>query len=109
MGRVIAQRGEIWLMDLGMVQKVRPVLVLSVPYKHLERTLVSYVLRTTSLRDTEYEIPHAASNFKPGAFDAPSIGTVPDVQLIRRLALCDGATLRRVESALAKWLSLSAG
>jgi mRNA-degrading endonuclease toxin of MazEF toxin-antitoxin module len=31
--RVIPQRGEIWLADLGRVQKVRPVLVLSIAYK----------------------------------------------------------------------------
>ena len=37
MGRLTAQRGEIWLIDLGMIQKVRPVLILSVPYKNEER------------------------------------------------------------------------
>jgi mRNA-degrading endonuclease toxin of MazEF toxin-antitoxin module len=107
MGRVTAQRGEIWLMDLGMVQKVRPVLVLSVPYKDQERTLVSYVIRTTSLRGTEYEVPHSAPGFHPEAFDAQSIGTVPDVQLVRRLATCDAATVERLESALKKWLGLA--
>ena len=106
MGRLKAQRGEIWLMDLGMVQKVRPVLVLSVPYKDQERTLVSYVVRTTSLRGTEYEVPHHADKFQAGAFDVQSIGTVPDVQLIRRLAMCDPATLQKVEAALLRWLRL---
>jgi len=31
------RRGEIWLVDLGMVRKVRPVLVLSVAYLDEER------------------------------------------------------------------------
>lgn len=82
MGRLTAQRGEIWLIDLGMIQKVRPVLILSVPYKDEERALVSYVVRTTSLRGTEYEVPHSAPKFHAGAFDVQSISTVPDVQLI---------------------------
>jgi mRNA-degrading endonuclease toxin of MazEF toxin-antitoxin module len=106
MGRLKAVRGEIWLVDLGMVQKTRPVLVLSVTYKDEERALVSYVVRTTSMRGTEYEVPHQAPKFLPGVFDAQSIGTVPDVQLIRRLTVCDAATLANVEAALKRWLGL---
>jgi mRNA-degrading endonuclease toxin of MazEF toxin-antitoxin module len=92
-----------------MVQKIRPVLILSVPYKDEERTLVSYVVRTTSLRGTEYEVPHSALKFHEGAFDVQSIGTVPDVQLIRRMTMCDTATLEKVESALTRWLALRYG
>ena len=106
MGRLTAHRGEIWLMDLGMIQKVRPVLILSVPYKNQERALVSYVVRTTSVRGTEYEVLHDAPKFKPGAFDVQSIGTVPDVQLVRRLAVCDVTTLGKVEVALQCWLAM---
>lgn len=58
MGRLTASRGEIWLVDLGMIQKVRPALILSVPYKGQERAIVSFVIRTTSTRGTEYEVPH---------------------------------------------------
>ena len=106
MGRLIARRGEIWLLDLGMIQKVRPVLILSAPYKDDERALVSYVIRTTSLRGTEYEVLHKAPKFLEGVFDAQSIGTVPDVQLIRRLAVCDAETVSKVEEALLRWLCL---
>jgi mRNA interferase MazF len=104
--RLTALRGEIWLIDLGMVQKTRPVLILSVAYKDEERALVSYVARTTSTRGTEYEVPHQATKFLPGAFDVQSIGTVPDVQLIRRLTVCDTDTLTKVEDALKRWLAL---
>ncbi|HCN29165.1 MAG TPA: type II toxin-antitoxin system PemK/MazF family toxin [Verrucomicrobiales bacterium] len=106
MGRLTALRGEIWLVDLGMTQKTRPVLILSVAYKGEERALVSYVARTTSLRGTEYEVPHQAAKFLPGAFDVQSIGTVPDVQLVRRLTVCDAGTLAKVEDALKRWLAL---
>lgn len=53
MARVIPERGEIWLADLGRVQKVRPVLVLSIAYKDDERAVVTFVSRTTSLRGTD--------------------------------------------------------
>jgi hypothetical protein len=47
-----ARRGEIWIADLGYVAKVRPVLVLSVEYQGNERAVVTYVVRTTSVRGT---------------------------------------------------------
>lgn len=90
-----------------MVQKVRPVLILSVAYKDHERAVVTFVARTTSLRGTEYEVPHLAPRFDPGAFDAQGINTVPDVQLIRRLSVCDAVTLTAVEAAVMKWLLLT--
>jgi len=47
-----ARRGELWMIDLGMVQKARPCLVLSIEYLDHERAVVSYVPRTTHLRET---------------------------------------------------------
>jgi hypothetical protein len=41
--------------DLGLAAKVRPILVLSVDYREEERAVVSYVIRTASLRGTRYE------------------------------------------------------
>lgn len=50
-------RGEVWLFDLGMVEKVRPALVVSVPYDDVDRALITIVPYTTSLRGSQYEIP----------------------------------------------------
>ena len=72
-----ARRGEIWLIDLGMVQKTRPCLVLSVDFLDHERAVGTYVPRTTHLRQTRFEVPHLAAGFEPGAFDAQGIGTFP--------------------------------
>ncbi len=41
MARAEVTRGEIWLVDLGMAQKVRPAVVLSVAYLDHERALIS--------------------------------------------------------------------
>jgi mRNA-degrading endonuclease toxin of MazEF toxin-antitoxin module len=73
----MARRGEIWLVDLGMVQKTRPVVILSVAYLDHERAVVTYVPRTTLLRNTRFEIPHQARGFDPGAFDAQGLGVFP--------------------------------
>jgi hypothetical protein len=63
-----AKRGEIWVADLGLAAKVRPVLILSVAYEGQERVIVSYVIRTTSLRGTQYEVRHETRGMPNGAF-----------------------------------------
>lgn len=97
-----ASRGELWLADLGFVAKVRPVLILSVAYQDEER----YVLRTTSVRGTQYEVPHSSRGMSEGAFDAQGIASIPDVKLERRLGVVDAATLANVEDAVRSWLAL---
>ena len=101
-----ARRGEIWLADLGMIAKVRPVLVLSVEYEGNERAVVTYVIRTTSVRGTQYEIQHEARGMLAGAFDAQGIASIPDVKLERRLGNVDDGTLDKVEAAVCAWLGL---
>lgn len=101
-----ARRGEIWLIDLGMAQKPRPCLILSIDYLDHERAVVAYVSRTTALRQTRFEILHQARGFDPGAFDAQGIGSVPVVKLERRLGNVEPALLQQVEAAVKQWLAL---
>jgi mRNA interferase MazF len=100
------QRGELWLIDLGMVQKVRPCLVLSIAYLDHERAVVTYVPRTTHLRETRFEVPHQARGLEPGAFDAQGIGGVPVVKLERRLGVVETSIISQVEAAVKLWLNL---
>jgi mRNA interferase MazF len=101
-----ANRGEIWQIDLGMVQKTRPCLVLSIDYLDNERAVVSYVPRTTVPRQSRFEVPHEARGFDAGAFDAQGIGSIPVVKLERRLGVLDPAVLQQVEAAVKRWLAL---
>ncbi len=101
-----ARRGEIWIADLGMVAKVRPVLILSVEYQDNERAVVTYVIRTTSLRGTRYEVTHEARGMLPGAFDAQGLGSIPDVKLERKVGSVTPQTLTQVETAVCSWLGL---
>jgi mRNA interferase MazF len=39
-----ADRGEVWLIDLGYVAKTRPSLVLSIPLLDSDRALVTVIL-----------------------------------------------------------------
>jgi len=101
-----ARRGEIWMADLGMVAKVRPVLILSVEYQDNERAVATYVLRTTSVRGTQYEVLHEARGMLTGAFDAQGIASIPDVKLERRLGVVSEEILVKVENAVCAWLGL---
>ena len=100
------RRGEIWMVDLGMVQKNRPAVILSVNYLDHERAVVTYVPRTTSQRRTRFEVPHQAHGFEPGVFDAQGIGGVPDVKLVRKLGVLPAPVLSEVERAVKAWLDL---
>ena len=40
-----AKRGEIWIIDLGLAQKARPCLILSIDFLDHERAVVTYIPR----------------------------------------------------------------
>ena len=101
-----ARRGEIWVIDLGLAHKTRPCLILSINFLDHERAVVTYVPRTTSLRQTRFEVLHQMRGFDPGAFDAQGIGSIPTVKLERCLGLVDRNVVEQVEAAVKLWLAL---
>jgi mRNA interferase MazF len=52
------QPGEIWLADLGLAAKTRPVVIVSRQDPEPPRSLVLYVPLTTQRRDSPYK-PHS--------------------------------------------------
>jgi mRNA interferase MazF len=51
-----AKQGEVWLADLGLAAKTRPVVILSQDDPQAPRALVTYVPLTTQDRGSPYEI-----------------------------------------------------
>ena len=100
------QRGELWLVDLGYLGKVRPVLVLSVPFLDHERTLCIVVPHTTSLMGTRFEVAVEHPVLKAGALDVQQTAAVQAVKFVRRLGVLDALQMRTVEQALAQMLGL---
>lgn len=99
-------RGEVWLVDLGYLGKIRPVLIFSVRPGDEDRALVTYVIRTTSVRGSAYEVPHKARGMKAGVFDAQGLGTTDHSHFLRRLGTIDNATLATIEERVKAWLAL---
>jgi mRNA interferase MazF len=102
------RRGEVWLFDCGMIEKVRPVFILSIPFTNADRALVTVVFHTTALRNSQFEVKIELPFLKEGAFVAQSIATYPTVRAIRKLGAVNATQLAEVESAVFKWLGRSA-
>ena len=98
------RRGEVWLWDCGMVEKQRPVLILSVPFGDKERAVVTVVFHSTALRSSVYEVAIPVSFLKPGAFVCQSLATYPPVRAIRKLGVLTPAQLEAVEAKVFQWL-----
>jgi len=96
----------VWLVDLGMVAKVRPALVLSVEASDTDRALATPVPHTTSARGTDFEAAVAVGFLKPGAFDAQNLITIPHAKLLRSLGKLTPQQLAVVETAVRRWLGL---
>jgi len=97
-------RGEVWIFDLGLAEKVRPALVVSVAYGDLDRALITMVPHTTSVRGSKYEVPVEVAFLKPGAFVVQSVATYPKVRAIRRLGRLKAGGFNLVFAALLRWL-----
>jgi mRNA interferase MazF len=97
-------RGEVWLFDLGMAEKVRPALVVSVLYGDLDRALITVVPHTTSLRGSRYEIPVDAPFLRPGAFLVQNVATYPNARAIRKLGALRPQQFDAVFAGLLGWL-----
>jgi len=100
------QRGEVWLVDLGLAAKVRPALVLSVPADDIDRALATLIPHTTSIRGTRFEASVSVPFLRAGVFDAQSLVTIPHAKLIRALGRLTASQLGIVEGATAAWLGL---
>jgi mRNA interferase MazF len=101
-----ADRGSVWIVDLGLAAKVRPCLVLSLPTDPQDRVLVTVVAGTTSVQGTRFEVDVKARFLKSGVFDAQQILTVPQVKLVRKLGDLSSDQLALVEQAVRRWLGL---
>ncbi len=106
---MLPSRGEVWLFDCGMIEKVRPVLILSIPFSDADRALVTVVFHTTALRNSQFEVKIGVPFLKEGAFVAQSIATYPIARGVRKLGGALNTTqLAEVGDAVFKWLGRSA-
>lgn len=100
------QRGEVWMVDLGIAAKVRPCLVLSIPSFNQDRALVTIVPHTTSARGSRFEIEVKVRFLHVGVLDTQNLVAIPEAKLIRKLGGLTDSQLLPVENAVKAWLGL---
>jgi mRNA interferase MazF len=101
-----SQRGDVWVVDLGLAAKVRPCLVLSIPMAEHDRALMTVVAHTTSPRGARFEVAITTRFLRPGVFDAQNLVIIPRSKLLRKLGVLSPTQLAAVEAAVRTWLGL---
>ena len=99
-------RGEVWIVDLGMAQKVRPALILNRAYSDTDRALISVIPHITTLRGSVFEIQISVPFLKSGAFLVQNPVTIPRVKAERFPGRLSSQQLATVEVGVRDWLGL---
>ncbi len=99
-------RGEVWSADCGMAAKVRPVVVVSIPFQDSDRALIMVVPHTTTIIGSEYEIPIPVRWLQRGAFNIQASFPLPPPKFIRKLGVLDAGQLCSIEAKLKHWEGL---
>lgn len=101
--------GEVWLADLGMAAKTRPVVIVSRHDDDAPRALVIYVPLTTQHRGSRHEVVLPSLGFlrQESVANVQGISSLPQVRLERRLGRIPDSVLKEVRSAISFALELS--
>jgi mRNA interferase MazF len=105
----VPERGEVWQVDFGMTQKIRPALVISVPYTDTDRALIGVIPHTTATRGAQFEISVPTRFLAGGAFLVQGVQAIPPKYFLRRLGVLTAEQLHAVEDTLRHWLGLPPG
>jgi mRNA interferase MazF len=94
--------GEVWLADLGIAAKTRPVVVVSRYDEDPPRVLVLYVPLTSEDRGSEYEVEMPKLPFLrlASVANVQGIGSLAVKRLERRLGTLPTEAMERIKKAL---------
>jgi mRNA interferase MazF len=104
------QPGEVWLADLGLAAKTRPVVVVSRDDPDPPRALIIYVPLTTQNRQSPYEVvlPKLPFLDRNSVANVQGLGSLPRVRLERRLGKLSDEAMAKIKQALLFALDLGA-
>ncbi|MBE9240401.1 type II toxin-antitoxin system PemK/MazF family toxin [Synechocystis salina] len=94
--------GDVWLVDLGIAAKTRPVVVVSRYDTNPPRALIIYVPLTTQYRHSQYEVSLPKLSFlKQDSFaNTQGLGSIPRTRLDRKLGELSSETLQKTRQAI---------
>lgn len=93
---------EVWIADLGIAAKTRPVVVVSRHDENPPRVLAIYVPLTSENRGSAYEVPMPNLPFLNGGgvANVQGIGSIPLRRLEKRLGTLPFEVLTQIKAAL---------
>ena len=102
------QPGDVWLADLGLAAKTRPIVIVSRRDPDPPRALVIYVPLTTQNRHSPYEVAVSDLAFldRNSVANVQGLGSLPVVRLERRLGRLPDHIMTQIKVALAFALDL---
>ncbi|WNZ46012.1 type II toxin-antitoxin system PemK/MazF family toxin [Leptolyngbya boryana CZ1] len=102
------KRGDVWLVDLGLAAKLRPVVIVSRDDPDLPRALVIYVPLTTQYRESRYEVvlPKLPFLSRDSIANVQGLGAVARVRLERKLGELPDSVLLEIKQAIVFALDL---
>ena len=94
--------GEVWLADLGLAAKTRPVVIVSRDDPDPPRALIIYVPLTTQHRQSPYEVllPHLPFLRHESVANVQGVGSLPKARLEHRLGKLPADVMVRIKRAL---------
>ena len=100
--------GEVWLADLGLSARTRPVVILSRYDSDPPRALVVYAPLTTQNRNSQYEVILPKLNFleKDSFVNMQGIASLPKVWLERKIGEIPCEIMDRIKKAIIFTLDL---
>ena len=102
------QPGEVWLADLGLAAKTRPVVIVSRSEPNRPRALVLYVPLTTQNRLSPYEVtlPRLPFLDRDSIANVQGLSSIATARLERRLGRLPKDAMALLKNALAFALEL---
>ena len=102
------QPGDVWLADLGLAAKTRPVVIVSRFDPNPPRALVLYVPLTTQNRSSQYEVvlPKLPFLDRDSVANVQGLASLPTVRLERKLGRVPAMVMTDVKRAIAYALDL---
>jgi mRNA interferase MazF len=100
------ERGEVWLVDLGLAAKARPAVIFSIPFFDNERAVYAIVPHTTARRGGRFEVVIEVPWLEPDAFDVQGIRHLPRPVFLRRLGDLTSTQMRKIAQTIKLWLGM---
>ena len=103
------QPGDVWLADLGLAAKTRPIVIVSRFDPDSPRALILYVPLTTQNRSSRYEVvlPKVSFLERDSVANVQGLASLPIVRLERKLGRLPEAVMTAIKGALVYALDLA--